>query len=418
MSISGINSHKLNNFSNYPRERKLKLDLRQWFASPKISGDENDQHRVVLMNGMINSSIIFVLLVFVGNLFDPTTPFRNYLIDFLVLAVFLVARFTLRRGKILFAGISGLTLGFAFTILSIISDGTVRSTAVCLFLLIIIVAGILYKKIGVVVATIASSLATLVLVLAQQAGWIQDRMTSVSMLHWFVLTSTFVIVGGIVYFSDRITTQAFTNLKEEVTERKRAESELAVANQELQNRVAEVEKLKDELREQALHDSLTGLPNRRHLSEILPHEFLRAERSDTPLSIIFADIDHFKTINDTYGHAVGDQFLIEFARLFERELRRSDFVYRYGGDEFILVLLGSTSENSIKRADEIRQQCARIIVPVEGKELSATLSFGIATYPLHGKNWEGIIIKADQALYDAKRMGRNQVRVFGDSGNE
>lgn len=393
----------------------MKLNLRQWVASPKIAGDENDQHRIVLMNGMINCSIVFVMLVFVANLFDPTTLLRNYLIDFLVLAVFLVARFTLRRGKILFAGISGLTLGFGFTILSIISDGTIRSTAVCLFLLIIIVAGILYKKIGIVVSTIASSLATLVLVKAQTAGLIHDSMTSVSMLHWFVLTITFTIVGGIVYFSDHITTQAFTHLKEEVKERQRAESELAAANLELQKRVAEVEKLKDEVREQALHDSLTGLPNRRHLSEILPHEFLRAERKNEPLSIIFADVDHFKTINDAYGHPVGDQFLVEIAHLFQRELRRSDFVYRYGGDEFVLVLLGYNAESSVKRIEDIRQKCARIIVTAEGKELSATLSFGIATFPLHSKNWQEIIMKADQALYDAKRMGRNQVRVWENS---
>ncbi|MPM59262.1 hypothetical protein SDC9_106102 [bioreactor metagenome] len=393
----------------------MKLNLRQWFASPQIATDENDQHRVVLMNGMINASIVFVFFVFVGNLFDPTTPLRNYLIDFLVLAVFLVARFTLRRGKILFAGISGLTLGFAFTILSIISDGTIRSTAVCLFMLIIIVAGILYKKIGVVVSIIASSLATLILVIAQNAGWIHDSMTSVSMLHWFILTITFIIVGGIIYFSDRITTQAFIHLKEEVKERQRAEDELALANLELQKRVAEVEKLKDELREQALHDSLTGLPNRRHLSEILPHEIHRVERNGDPLSIIFADIDHFKTINDTYGHPIGDHFLVEMAQLFLSALRRSDFVYRYGGDEFVLVLPGAGIETSIKRAEQMREMCSKVNVTVEGKNLSTTISFGIAVYPLHSKNWQEIIMKADQALYDAKRMGRNQVRVWENS---
>lgn len=364
------------------------------------------------MNGMINASIFFVVLVFVGNFFDPATPFRNYLIDILVLAVFLIARAALYRGKILFAGISALTLGFAFTILSTISDGTIRSTAVSLFPLIIIISGFIYKTTGILVSTIASSTAIFILVLTQNAGLIHESTSKVSMLHWFVLTITFIIIGGIVYFSDRITAQAFKHVKEEVHERQRAESELAIANQELQKRMTEVEKLKDELREQALHDSLTGLPNRRHLDEILPHEILRAERNKDNLSIIFADVDHFKVINDTYGHPVGDQILVEVAQLLQQELRRSDYIYRYGGDEFVLVLLGSNIESSRKRAEQIREKCAKIVVNDEGNHLGVTMSFGIASYPVHGKNLEDIIMKADQALYDAKRLGRNQVRVW------
>ncbi|MEA5078219.1 MAG: GGDEF domain-containing protein [Anaerolineaceae bacterium] len=390
----------------------MKLNLRHWFASPQITADENDQHRVILMNGMINASIFFVVLVFVGNLFDPTTPLRNYLIDILVLAVFLIARVALYRGKILFAGISALTLGFAFTILSTISDGTIRSTAVSLFPLIIIISGFIYKTTGILVSTIASSAAIFILVLTQNAGLMHESTSKVSMLHWFVLTITFIIIGGIVYFSDRITAQAFKNVKEEVHERQRAESELEIANQELQKRMTEVEKLKDELREQALHDSLTGLPNRRHLDEILPHEILRAERNKESLSIIFADVDHFKVINDTYGHPVGDQILVEVAQLLQRELRRSDYIYRYGGDEFVLVLLGSNIESSRKRAEQIREKCAKIVINDEGNHLGVSMSFGIATYPVHGKSLQDIIIKADQALYDAKRLGRNQVRVW------
>lgn len=395
----------------------MKLNLRQWFASPQITDDENDQLRVILMNGMINASIFFVALVFVGNLFDPATPIRNFLIDILVLAVFLTARAALYRGKILFAGISALTLGFAFTILSTISDGTIRSTAVSLFPLIIIISGFIYKSTGILVSTIASSMAIFILVLVQNAGLMHESTSKVSMLHWFILTITFIIIGGIVYFSDRITTQAFKHVKEEVHERQRAENELAIANQELQKRMTEVEKLKDELREQALHDSLTGLPNRRHLDEILPHEILRAERNKDSLSIIFADVDHFKVINDTYGHPVGDQILVEIAQLLQRELRRSDYIYRYGGDEFVLVLLGSNFESSRKRAEQIREKCAKIEINFEGKNLGVTMSFGIATYPVHGKSLEDIITKADQALYDAKRLGRNQVRVW-ESNNE
>jgi diguanylate cyclase (GGDEF)-like protein len=390
----------------------MQSGLRRWFASPGIAGNEEDQHRVILMNGMINAGIIFVLLIFCANLFDRSTPLRNYLIDLLLLAAFLITRLALHKGKVVFAGIGALTLGFVLTIASIVSDGTVRSTAVSLLLLVIIIAGILYKIKGIFVSIIASSLAVLLLIMAQNAGLLHRSDYSVSLLHWFVLTVTFIIVGGIVYFSDHITMKAFSNAREELRERRRAENELKIANEELQKRMMEVEKLQVELRAQALHDPLTGLPNRRYLDEILSREVLRANRNNDCMGIIIADIDHFKTINDTYGHHVGDLFLVEISRLLERELRGSDFVCRYGGEEFVLVLLGANVDSTEKRAEEIRKKCAQIIVQHEENNLSITLSFGVAIYPLHGEQWEEIIKKADHALYDAKRMGRNQVRVW------
>lgn len=390
----------------------MKWSLQQWFASPESVGDEESKHRVILMNGMINAGIVFVLLIFCANLFDRSTPFRNYLIDLLLLAAFLITRRALHKGKIVFAGIGALTLGFVLTVASIVSDGTVRSTAVSLLLLVIIISGILYKTKGIVISTAASSLAVLLLVLAQNAGWFQRSDYSVSLLHWFVLTITFLIVGGIILFSEHVTTQAFKHAKEELRERQRAESEAKTANEELQRRVLEVEKLQDELRTQALHDPLTGLPNRRYLDEILSREIVRASRNMDCVSIIICDIDHFKAINDTYGHHVGDQFLVEISRLLEGELRRSDFVCRYGGDEFVLALIGASTDSCEKRAEEIRERCSRIIVSNEGNPLRVTLSLGIATYPMHGEKWEEIIVKADRALYNAKQSGRNQVGVW------
>lgn len=392
----------------------MKKYLQSWFASPVIAGDEENKHRVILMNGMINAGVVFVLLVFCGNLFDRSTPLRNYLIDLFLLAAFLITRRALHKGKVLFAGIGASTLGFILTIASIVSDGTVRSTAVSLLLLVIIVSGIFYKINGIVVSTIASSLAVLVLILAEKAGMLPRPDYSVSLLHWFFLTITFVIVGGIVYFSDHITLQAFKHAKEELRERQRAESDLKTANEELQKRVLEVERLQVELREQALHDPLTELYNRRYLDETLPREILSARRNNGCLSIIVADIDHFKTINDTYGHHVGDLLLVEIAQLLKREVRGSDIACRYGGEEFVLILLGATVDFAEKRAEELRQECAQLSVQHERKKLGITMSFGMATYPVHGEQGEEIIMKADHALYDAKRMGRNQVRVWDD----
>ncbi len=204
----------------------------------------------------------------------------------------------------------------------------------------------------------------------------------------------------------------FVAVKEDITERKQAEDALKSANEQLNLRILEVENLQSELREQALHEPLTGLYNRRYLNETLSREITRAERENDPLSVIMSDIDHFKMINDTYGHSVGDQFLVEIANLMKNHARSSDIVCRYGGEEFLLVLPSTTLDAAEKRAEELRQKCAEIIIQHEGKDLKVTMSFGVATYPDHGKESEEIITKADKALYCAKAQGRNCTVMF------
>jgi diguanylate cyclase (GGDEF)-like protein len=117
-------------------------------------------------------------------------------------------------------------------------------------------------------------------------------------------------------------------------------------------------------------------------------------------------------INDTYGHSLGDKFLVEIANLMKNHARGSDIVCRYGGEEFLLVLPGTTISSAAKRAEEIRQKCTEIIIQHKGKDLKVTMSFGMATYPDHGKESEEIIAKADKALYRAKAQGRNCTVMF------
>ena len=201
-------------------------------------------------------------------------------------------------------------------------------------------------------------------------------------------------------------------VKEDISERKQAEAALKAANRELSLRVAEVEGLQAELREQALHDPLTGLYNRRYLNEALAREVVRCRRENTPLSIIMADIDHFKMINDSYGHQAGDEVLVRVAALLKGQARGSDIACRYGGEEFLLVMPGSPLEFARKRAEEIRQKCAALTIEKRGTQLDVTLSFGIAVCPDHGLDGEEVIIKADQALYQSKAAGRNRVTVW------
>ena len=209
-------------------------------------------------------------------------------------------------------------------------------------------------------------------------------------------------------------TTHYLAVKEDITERKHVEEALKMANEQLTLRVMEVEQLQADLRKQALHDPLTGLYNRRYLNETLIREIARSERENHQISFIISDIDHFKRINDTYGHHAGDKFLVEIAQLMRRCARESDFICRYGGEEFLLVLPGITVHDAEKRAEEIRQKCAEICFHYEGHSLTVTMSFGLATYPIHGQEPEEIIMKADKALYTSKSTGRNRVTVWSE----
>jgi diguanylate cyclase (GGDEF)-like protein len=193
-------------------------------------------------------------------------------------------------------------------------------------------------------------------------------------------------------------------------------SQLEETNEQLQIQMAEIERLQENLRKQALRDPLTGLYNRRYLSEAIEREISTAKREEKDLSVIAIDLDHFKDVNDTFGHQVGDQYLIIFAALLRSRIRKSDIACRYGGEEFLLVLPGISLEDAVKRSEEIRREYANTTLPGRGINKKVTISIGIATYPLHGKESEDIIVKADKALYMSKENGRNRVTVWEEKG--
>ncbi len=195
----------------------------------------------------------------------------------------------------------------------------------------------------------------------------------------------------------------------DLTEIQNAQSRLRSANAELERRVEEVHALQALLREQAIRDPLSGLYNRRYLDETLDRELSRALREGYPVSVVMGDIDHFKTLNDTYGHQAGDEVIRSLARLLREQARASDILCRFGGEEFLLVLPGMSPDNALERVDAWRRKFVERSVNFGSVELSATVSFGISSYPAHGDTPELLIAAADQALYVAKRKGRNRV---------
>lgn len=176
----------------------------------------------------------------------------------------------------------------------------------------------------------------------------------------------------------------------------------------------ELNKLKRELREKneqldtlAASDPLTGVPNHRTLVTRLDEEVARAKAQQMPCSVLFMDIDYFKAINDQYGHSTGDLVLCQVARRATSILRSEDCLGRWGGEEFIAVLPGQDLRSAHEVAEKIRMQVSQQVVASE-KNLRVTCSLGIATYPQTAASRDGLINAADQAMYEAKHLGRNQ----------
>lgn len=169
----------------------------------------------------------------------------------------------------------------------------------------------------------------------------------------------------------------------------------------------------EQLSHVAGHDSLTGLPNRRLMEDLLTHSLASAERNSKHVAVCYCDLDGFKLINDNFGHQAGDAVLIEAARRMEKCVRQEDVVARFGGDEFLIMLLDlNHPEDIIPFVKKLLERLAEPYV-VEGQDLNLTGSLGISVYPEHGSEANILIRHADEALYAAKRRGKNQFRFFG-----
>lgn len=206
-------------------------------------------------------------------------------------------------------------------------------------------------------------------------------------------------------------TRLYTKSLHELEERKRAQARLRRANQKLKTQIVEIEALQGQLREQAIRDALTGLFNRRHLEALLPEEIKQSRRENKPLSLVMLDIDHFKAVNDTYGHPMGDHMLQDLGKLLQSCGTIRKIPCRYGGEEFVIILPGTDLEKAAQYAEILRQEFSAYRPSAHNSQIRATLSVGVASLGVGAEDQASLLKAVDDALYQAKQAGRNCVKI-------
>ena len=195
---------------------------------------------------------------------------------------------------------------------------------------------------------------------------------------------------------------------------KQSEVDLQQANDVLRNRLGEIQALQAQLQEHANRDPLTGLYNRRYLQTTLERELARCEREGKPLSLMIIDIDHFKRINDKFGHNAGDQVLRQLGFMLNVGARQEDVPCRYGGEEFVVLFPNMSTETALKRGEQLRAAFEQMVVASANGPVATTISMGVSSFPTHGASMDELTHCADLALYTVKRNGRNGVRAYSD----
>jgi diguanylate cyclase (GGDEF)-like protein len=197
----------------------------------------------------------------------------------------------------------------------------------------------------------------------------------------------------------------------DITEQTQSQIQIQQANQALKRQLQEIQALRDQLREQATRDRLTGLFNRHYFEEAMPAELTKARRAKSPLSVMLLDIDFFKNVNDSYGHLAGDHALRVFADTIRTHIRTSDIACRYGGEEFVIAFPGMSLSEAHAKAINIQQAFKAVTIEFAEFRFQATVSIGVGAFLNYTESQDQLLRKIDQALYMAKANGRDRVEA-------
>jgi diguanylate cyclase (GGDEF)-like protein len=233
-----------------------------------------------------------------------------------------------------------------------------------------------------------------------------------SRCQFIILLMVFSIIAMYMMRRDEKIRQQINKHNDEVEHvAKQRMDDLHLKNSRLQQEIIEHQKIEEELAHLATIDPLTLISNRRKFDEVLRYELTRDSRYHNELTLIFFDLDHFKTINDQHGHKIGDDVLKEFTRLISGKIRKTDVFSRWGGEEFAILLPETSLATAIQTAEKLRSETENHLFPYVGK---ITASFGVSQF-FDGDNENTFINRADNALYRAKRNGRNRIEVLPSS---
>lgn len=207
-------------------------------------------------------------------------------------------------------------------------------------------------------------------------------------------------------------------INHDVTERKLAEDELRRTKESIEQINLTLRRAFEREQVASRTDSLTGAFNRRYFFELLDYEFAASRRYEHPLSLVLFDVDFLKKVNDTYGHLAGDEMLKKAAQVVHGQLRETDILARYGGDEFVILLTNTGEREASRMLDRIQREVQSAYIVYEGEKLGITISAGVASLQPGMDKTDQIVSQADQAMYAAKNSGRNRMVIFSndDSG--
>lgn len=229
---------------------------------------------------------------------------------------------------------------------------------------------------------------------------------------------TFLCVPGVSVYLMSIGHIAFKrtlSLRKVREKLKQSEADLQRSNDVLHHQLGEIQTLQAQLQEHANRDPLTGLYNRRYLQTTLERELARCHRDGLPLSLMIVDIDHFKSINDKFGHNAGDEVLRQLGFVLNEGARQEDVPCRYGGEEFVVLFPNMSTEIALKRGEQLRAAFEQTVVASAHGNVNTTISMGVATFPMHGASMDELTHCDDLALYAVKRNGRNGVLAYNDA---